>query len=201
MDALSRLLARVDEAAGTCVAPECGRATRAVGMCDTHYRQARRGVDPYPIRRTPGRSLPDRFWEKVDRGDRDQCWTWLGAKSVLGYGHLKIDGRMVKAHRIAFEIERGPIPDGLCLDHLCRTPSCVNPSHLEPVTIRENNLRGVGVAAINARKTHCIRGHEFSPENTFARRNGGRGCRACKAIRDERFRASSLRQLAEERER
>ena len=75
---------------------------------------------------------------------------------------------------------RGPIPEGLTLDHLCRVRACVNPAHLEPVTLRENTLRSPSApTAINARKTECLRGHAFTPENTWVHRSR-RCCRECK---------------------
>lgn len=75
------------------------------------------------------------------------------------------------------------IPDGLHLDHLCRNPMCINPSHLEPVTQKENTLRGFSVPAINARKTECKRGHPFTPENTIIKKLG-KACRICQRVMD-----------------
>jgi hypothetical protein len=88
------------------------------------------------------------------------------------------------AHRASYEAFIGPIPDGMTIDHLCRNRKCVNPSHLEAVPMRVNVLRGVGVTAKNAVKTHCVNGHEFNDQNTYSD-SKGRSCRACKR---ERFR-------------
>lgn len=119
---------------------------------------------------------PEEFWARVDRG-RD-CWTWRGYVMPQGYGQATWRGRQWRSHRLAYELVRGPIPDGLTLDHLCRNKACVNPAHLEPVTDRENVLRGIGISAVNSRKTHCLRGHVFDDKNT-RRTPKGRDCRAC----------------------
>lgn len=127
----------------------------------------------------PNEDVARRFWQKVDRRGPDECWPWLGCKNGSGYGDLYIDGRTRRAHRFAYELLVGPIPSGLTLDHLCRTRHCVNPAHLEPVTNKENLMRGVSFSALNAKKTHCKRGHEFTPENTVRPRDGRRRCRTC----------------------
>jgi hypothetical protein len=118
-----------------------------------------------------------RFWAKVEK--TDSCWLWRAASDTKGYGRFYDGHSIAAAHRVSYELLVGPIPDGLCIDHLCRVPACVNPSHLEPVTNRENVLRGTGFAARLARKTHCKHGHEFTPENTGSHRGHGRRCRTC----------------------
>lgn len=110
------------------------------------------------------------------------CWAWMGSVVKGGYGKVCNLGRVLMAHRVSYTLIRGPIPEGLTLDHLCRTPSCVNPDHLEAVTIRVNTMRSNAISRINADKTHCIRGHEFTPENTHLG-SGARYCRRCWKIR------------------
>ena len=135
------------------------------------------------------RDLEERFWEKVLIEGDEECWLWQASLDAYGYGQFgcrkteKHKYTMVKAHRLSYELLVGPIPDGLEIDHLCRVRSCVNPSHLEPVIHRTNMLRGHGIPGTNARKTHCVHGHEFTPENTSIKSDGARGCRTCSSIR------------------
>jgi hypothetical protein len=122
-----------------------------------------------------------------------ECWEWQGSIQSAGYGKFQQDGLTILAHRASYEAHVGPIPDGLQLDHLCRNRRCVNPSHLEPVTLRENVLRGEGPSAMQARQTHCIHGHEFTPENTRMKTVGGkwrqRQCCECHRITNRAYRA------------
>lgn len=113
--------------------------------------------------------------------DESGCWIWHGHCDRHGYGRC---GRGL-AHRASYETFVGEIPAGLQLDHLCRVRNCVNPEHLEPVTMLENIRRG-----FNANKTHCIHGHEFTPENTYRKpKTTARNCRACVAEHARRYRA------------
>lgn len=120
----------------------------------------------------------ERFWSKVDTsGD---CWVWLAGRSSGGYGKFRLSRprRMVSAHRFSYEQVVRPIPEGLTLDHLCRNRACVNPAHLEPVSHRENILRGETLAAAQVARTHCPKGHPYDAENTY-RAGGKRYCREC----------------------
>lgn len=98
-----------------------------------------------------------------------------------------VDGKRKSGHRVAYEDKYGTIPEGMVLDHLCRNRACINPDHLEVVTQRENIMRGVGVAAKNAQKTHCKRGHEFTGNNLY-RYKGKRMCRQCRNLHQREHR-------------
>jgi len=123
-----------------------------------------------------------RFWASVSP-DANGCWEWLGSKAA-GYGRFRLNGRLISSHRVSYEMAFGPIPKGLYIDHICCNPSCVNPYHLDPVTHVENVMRGTWPPAVNKRKTHCLLGHEYTPENTINRHRPGcnpeRQCRTCK---------------------
>lgn len=123
------------------------------------------------------------------------CWFWQGYKMKGGYGTVYHAGRNnYLAHRWSYEHFIGPIPEGLHIDHLCGHRDCLNPFHMEPVTLVENVLRGSGVTATNARKTHCKYGHAFDAQNTYILPSGGRHCRACRRRWDAERRNAIRRQ-------
>jgi len=122
---------------------------------------------------------PD-FWARVDK--TGPCWEWTGSRNTRGYGRASCGGRMWLAHRLAWTLARGAIPDGLEMDHLCRNHSCVRPSHLEPVTRSENIRRGIGPQVLSkmwAAQTTCKQGHPFDEVNTYRPPSGRRMCRTC----------------------
>lgn len=119
---------------------------------------------------------PQRILDIQATHSPEECWPWTGRLCRDGYARA---GGGKPAARLAYEMLVGPIAPGLEPDHLCRNRACVNPAHLEPVTHRVNSLRSVGFVAINAAKTHCNSGHEFTFENTYRNRDGNRQCRAC----------------------
>ncbi len=138
--------------------------------------------------------LSERFWPKVKMGP--ECWEWLGSLHSNGYGQFSVGRRAnhmnLLAHRVSYELSGHVIPNGLQLDHLCRNRSCVRPSHLEPVTAKENVLRGIGITARNAVKTHCGHGHEFSGNNLRINPDGSRCCRTCARAADLRSKDKKL---------
>lgn len=121
----------------------------------------------------------ERFMAFVSPEPNTGCWLWAGAATSVGYGALSLKG-LVLAHRRSWELFRGPIPEGLHIDHKCRVRICVNPDHIEPVTPAENNRRIVSYGANrNTQKTHCPQGHAYSGDNLLFRPARGRGCKAC----------------------
>lgn len=136
----------------------------------------------------------DRFWTKVSK--TDSCWLWKGTRTGKGYGIFTLGGKRKRAHQISYILSVGPIPDSLQLDHLCRNPTCVNPAHLEPVTSRENTIRGLRARFGRSSrkgiplKSSCKHGHPYSGDNLLVvSTTGRRACRACMRMGVEKMRA------------
>ena len=114
------------------------------------------------------------------------CWIWGGARISTGYGETFNGKRPVLAHRVTYEAVKGPISDGLTIDHLCRVRACCNPDHLEAVSMRVNCLRGIGPSAKAAVKTHCVHGHALEDAYRYMLGDDNwprRVCRTCHRLR------------------
>lgn len=124
------------------------------------------------------------FWRKCEKTETG-CWNWLGPKNAQGYGQIKIKipGHpmfRIYVHRLSCALINGALfQDERVCDHLCRNPACVNPAHIEIVARRENTMRGKTLAAKNAAKTHCSKGHPYNKENTRYEKNPGYTRRVC----------------------
>ena len=115
------------------------------------------------------------------------CWEWTGHRRK-GYGQFSLSGKSFQAHRVSlFLFKEIMLPDTVQVDHQCKNHPCVNPDHLEPVTQRVNLRRVFGNPGRLSRQTHCKRGHEFTPENTYLHKDGCRDCVACRLERNRRY--------------
>ena len=130
-----------------CSFPDCGRRPHARGLCNSHYAQQRAGQSLAPLRRLVNGSLAERLAAYTER--TDGCWNWTGGVSASGYGRLRVDGHMRPAHRLAYEVAVGPIPDGAEVDHRCHNTLCVRPDHLQAVTPRENQENRSGPTRVS----------------------------------------------------
>ena len=115
------------------------------------------------------------------------CWEWTGALSGHNCSYPYYQNR--RAHRVSYECYKGSIPKGLTINHDCNNTRCVNPEHLTAMSLRNNLLLGTSFVAVNARKTHCKHGHEFTPENTYAKAQGCRDCKICRKAAHGRFKS------------
>jgi hypothetical protein len=122
--------------------------------------------------RSDAKTLAERFEGKYIRSDG--CWNWTAFKDH-GYGKLTHFGKCLYAHRVSYELHIGPIPQGMTIDHTCRNTACVNPQHLRVLSLLDNIRAGVKATAVV-----CIRGHPFTPENTYRRSDGRRSCKVCR---------------------
>jgi hypothetical protein len=194
-----------------CSIEGCGRKHYGRGWCRMHHRRWVVHGDPLVLLRHVARSpeliasAEERFWERVVQGSKPivrpemgPCRQWTGQILPNGYGHFSVEpGRKLLAHHYAWQLAGFDVPPGLQLEHLCHTVdldycdggptcphrACVEVGHLALLSGRDNTLAGHGPAAVNARKTHCIHGHPFTPENTYVSPSGMRGCRTCRTAR------------------
>lgn len=162
-----------------CSIEDCGSTARTRGWCPKHYKRWLKYEDPNFTKHIKGDDVA-RFWSHVTK--TDTCWIWNGGLFEAGYGMFSIAGRVVYAHRWAYETFVGPIPDAHEIDHVrdkgCTSKACVNyEGHLEPVTHAENVRRGYAGRHMAA-KTHCPHGHEYNDQNTRVYK-GRRHCRVC----------------------
>lgn len=126
--------------------------------------------------------IKDNFSKAYDIDKDTGCWNWNRSLLQNGYGQVWDGERRVTAHSLSYRIYVGDIVDNNVVDHICRNRKCVNPKHLRQITSAKNVLIGEGVTALNARKTHCVNGHEFTEKNTYIvkKRNNGRYCKQCR---------------------
>lgn len=124
----------------------------------------------------------ERFEEKTRR--EGECVVWTAGTDRDGYGTFYLRRKNRRAHRVAYFNAYGAIPEGYVVNHTCQNRGCVNPTHLRLATVKENALReSNSVAALNARKTHCPKGHPYD------RKYGGqRYCSRCEAAKTKRLR-------------
>jgi hypothetical protein len=141
---------------------------------------------------TPSQPVEPRFWAKVEK--TDGCWNWTGSRTAPGWhGRISVNGRLVMAHRVSWELHYGPVPEGMSVLHACDNAGCVRPDHLMLGT-QVANMRDAGQKGrLGAAKawTACRVGHQFTDANTYrVPRTGRRQCRECRTAADRRRRAA-----------
>ena len=199
------------DTADNCI--ECGKGRSEIfrgriirNRCSTCYQRHLRAIKKSgeytdPVIRDPR----DRLFSRAVPG-RNECIIWTGpVNPVTGYGQLKVRSQYWSAHRLAYVVMKGPIPDGLVIDHACHNRDttcgggacihhrCINPHHLDAVTSSENRTRSPHTKHANKRRTHCLQGHEMTPENTLTSGTS----RACRTCRNQRVRENRARKRAE----
>ncbi len=166
----------------TCEFEGCGRKVQANGLCHSHYEQKRLTGTVVPLYQTrrPNGSIPRIRTVELPcavAGLKGPCRVFEGSKHSQGYGQINIANRPILVHRYVWEREKGPIPPGMEIDHQCRNRACCNVDHLRVVTQLVNSLENnISPPAMNAKKTHCPRGHPYD----MTKKNGGRACRRCR---------------------
>ncbi|MFD5848295.1 HNH endonuclease signature motif containing protein [Streptomyces chartreusis] len=158
-----------------CIIPDCENPVSGRGWCKMHYHRWERNGDP-TLTMVDTRPAVERFRSKVQPGAGNVCWPWDGPTQRNGYGTLRVEGKYRRAHRYAYELAYGPVPDGYTIDHTCHDPEqceggvdcphrrCCNPAHLKAVPPGHNNTKGRCVSRKARRRTAS--GGTLSPQAT-----------------------------------
>lgn len=172
----------------TCAADGCKTVRNTRGYCNVHHRRLQRlgRLDPY--------TYEELFWQKVDKRGPNGCWLWTSPLSFWGYGTCHWSGRPARVHRLTYEMFVGPIPEGYHVDHMCNVRHCVNPDHLQALSASEH----MSLTRARQDKSHCVNGHEYTPENLRINSKGARYCGQC--MRDRGNALTRARAAAEGRE-
>lgn len=136
----------------------------------------------------------ERLLSKIKIDEKTQCWNWTGwIHNPGGYGKITMGKKDYLAHRCSYDLFVGIKEDYTVIDHICMNKICINPDHLREVDVRTNTLENSrGDAVKKKAQTHCINGHEFTPENTKPTPTGPYGglrrtCKKCCAIRNSNW--------------
>ncbi len=186
-------------AKGTCSIDGCNNEASSRGWCHMHYTRWRRHGDPLHVEFIMGDDLA-RLMSKFDQNgpiaknnpELGRCWIFRGYRNAIdGRGRIgRGSDQVMLAHRMAYELLVGSIPEGMELDHFAcdgGAYGCGNPYHCRPVPPRENVLRSDAPSSWNLAASHCPRGHPYDEANTKWLRDGNRRCRACAADRKRRY--------------
>lgn len=177
----------------TCSVAGCQSPVKAKGLCNKHWKRDRKGQ---PLTEKSNREMltHERFWCHVDIKEAHQCWNWKGStrsEDGVPYGRFWVGGKHMSAHRYSWMMQYGDFPSGgdirgMCVCHTCDNPLCVNPAHLFIGTHTANMQDKISKGRCGqAAKTHCPKGHEYTKENTYVTRRGGRQCRTCTRLREQ----------------
>jgi hypothetical protein len=140
--------------------------------------------------------LPLKIWSRIYIIPQTNCWLWTGPINRDGYGSVHFNQKQQQIHRVFYETFKGPILKGTEIDHLCRVRNCCNPDHLETVSHQKNVDRSNGRKG-SLKRTHCINGHPYTPENTYRSPQGVRACKICRAIKMTESRQRNIEKVRE----